>query len=376
MQDLISIIVPIYNAENYIEDCIHSIINQSYGNLEIFLIDDGSTDNSARICDSFLKKDIRIKVVHNTFSEGLAAMKNLALAQVKGEFVAFVQATDYINPEFITDLYQACIRSNGDIAQCKYISVSEDISFSRFSDEYKQKLYEEDLVDMDSNEIQLYYEDTDNGENVFNSMYVFEGRDMIKNLYNERASQTEFLWNKLYRRCLFENNDSNVINSGYKNSTNIIFPENRKYEEEAVIYRIFYEASLIVCLDKPLYYYREIDKEKYSVKDFDKIISIEERIDYFLYNRDKELYALTLRKLFEELIDARDNTRRYIDNSKKTQSVLHKKARKKLWKILSTPEFCDFSIEENIEYKFQCIKKMWFYTVDDIKHREKDKDIL
>ena len=105
-QPLISIIVPVYNAEQYLEKCVNSIINQTYTNLEIILVDDGSPDNCGAICDEYAKKDSRIKVIHKS-NGGVSSARNRALECLTGEYVAFVDSDDYIHQDYINVLYNA-----------------------------------------------------------------------------------------------------------------------------------------------------------------------------------------------------------------------------------------------------------------------------
>ncbi|MCM1115402.1 MAG: glycosyltransferase [Clostridium sp.] len=105
MNELISVIVPVYNAEQYLDRCIQSIINQTYKNLEIILINDGSADKSGAICDAFAKKDCRIKVIHKA-NEGVSATRNRGLDIASGEFIVFVDCDDYIEENYILNLYE------------------------------------------------------------------------------------------------------------------------------------------------------------------------------------------------------------------------------------------------------------------------------
>ena len=114
---LISIIVPVYNTENYIDKCIQSILSQTYKKFELLLIDDGSTDNSGAICDNYAKKDDRVKVVHKV-NGGQATARNLALQMILGEYVGFVDADDWIEPDMFESLVNAIDTFNVDIVSC------------------------------------------------------------------------------------------------------------------------------------------------------------------------------------------------------------------------------------------------------------------
>ena len=116
-QPLVSIIVPIYNTARYLPACLDSIIAQTYQNLEIILIDDGSTDHSGQIADNYAKKDSRIKVAHQK-NQGQSAARNLGLTMVKGEYVSFLDSDDEIKPTFIKELLAPLASSNASLSVC------------------------------------------------------------------------------------------------------------------------------------------------------------------------------------------------------------------------------------------------------------------
>ncbi len=130
MKGLISIIVPVYNVEKYLHKCIDSIIGQTYKNLEILLIDDGSTDRSGIICDDYSAKDSRIKVIHKE-NGGQASARNLALTIAKGEYIGFVDSDDWIEPDMYEILYNAIIDNNADISMCGRNNISESSGLAK-----------------------------------------------------------------------------------------------------------------------------------------------------------------------------------------------------------------------------------------------------
>ncbi len=117
MKDLISVIVPIYNVEPYLDKCIASIVNQTYKNLEIILVDDGSPDNCPAMCDSWAKKDDRIRVIHKP-NGGLSDARNAGMSVATGELMTFVDSDDWISPDMYEYLYQRLIEDGSDIAAC------------------------------------------------------------------------------------------------------------------------------------------------------------------------------------------------------------------------------------------------------------------
>lgn len=138
---LVTVIVPVYNVEVFLEKCLESIVNQSYQNLEIFLIDDGSTDRSKEICDAYANKDKRIKVLHQK-NKGSGAARNQALKQLTGEYVSFVDSDDVLNLHFIEILLKNALENNADISGCKFEIVKSQIIKTAPSDDYEKRKYE------------------------------------------------------------------------------------------------------------------------------------------------------------------------------------------------------------------------------------------
>lgn len=117
MRDLISVVIPVYNVERYLQRCLNSVVSQTYKNLEIILVDDGSTDLSGKICDEWASKDNRIVVIHKT-NGGLSSARNTGLDVAKGRYIAFVDSDDYINPEMYEIMVKLLKKSNSQIACC------------------------------------------------------------------------------------------------------------------------------------------------------------------------------------------------------------------------------------------------------------------
>ena len=122
---LLSIIVPVYNVEKYIERCIKSILNQSFTNFELILVDDGSPDNCGKICDEYKKKDSRIKVIHKK-NGGLSDARNAGIERAKGEYIAFVDSDDFINKYMYEILYKNAKKWDADISICNFKMVCEN----------------------------------------------------------------------------------------------------------------------------------------------------------------------------------------------------------------------------------------------------------
>ena len=123
--DKISVIVPVYNVEDYLDRCINSIVKQTYKNLEIILVDDGSTDSSYKICNEWAKKDERIKVLHNK-NEGVSKARNVGIDASTGDFIAFVDSDDYIEETMFEKLLDKQKTNNSDIVFCRVNQINNN----------------------------------------------------------------------------------------------------------------------------------------------------------------------------------------------------------------------------------------------------------
>lgn len=202
---LISVIVPVYNVEAYLDRCVQSIVNQTYQNLEIILVDDGSPDRCPAMCDSWAAKDSRIRVIHQP-NAGSGAARNAALDIAQGELIGFADSDDYLEPTMFSHLFELIYRYDADISECAYVLVTGDVA----------------SFDVTSDTIQTY--------SVHDAMY--------EHICNHVFQQV--IWNKLYRR--------NVIGD-------IRFPASKKIDDEFFTYRVIGNAQILVRSEKTCYAY-------------------------------------------------------------------------------------------------------------------------
>ena len=218
MKELISIIVPVYNVEKYLEKCVKSIIQQTYENIEIILVDDGSKDNSGKICDELEQKDNRIKVIHKE-NGGLSDARNAGLKIATGKYIGFVDSDDYIQEDMFETLYKLNKENNSDISIVSYYEI-----------------YNEKVISVrDSKKLE-----------------ILNKIDAIKELLIDTKIQS-YAWNKLFKRELFNN---------------IEFPTNKNFEDIATTLLLFERANKIVLLEDPKYYYIRRDDSIVGVKNY------------------------------------------------------------------------------------------------------------
>lgn len=142
--DKVSVIVPVYNGENHLRQCVESIMAQDYKNLEILLINDGSTDGSALLCEQLRQQDRRVRVVHKVKNEGLGAARNTSLEVATGEYIVFVDADDWIDPNHISDLHELLTRTGSDIAISNFTQYYEETGQFNLhigTDDYYEAVY-------------------------------------------------------------------------------------------------------------------------------------------------------------------------------------------------------------------------------------------
>ena len=248
--DLISVIVPVYKVEPYLDKCVRSIVEQTYQNLEIILVDDGSPDNCPAMCDAWAEKDSRIKVIHKE-NGGLSDARNAGLAIATGDYIAFVDSDDWIAPDFIRELYYAMERTGAEIAECGTTYVDE-------SDKVLRQRGVAPVTEMDKLEA------------------------LRRLVLEDGIYQT--VWNKLYRRAVIED---------------ILFEKGKHHEDDFWTYQIFDKIEKLAVVERPMYYYLQrsgsIIGTGYTIKRLD---GLEARFLRMLYlQKYPELAVLTRQNL-------------------------------------------------------------------------------
>ncbi|MDD2362409.1 MAG: glycosyltransferase [Oscillospiraceae bacterium] len=205
MDNLISIIIPVYNVEPYLRKCLDSVVNQTYPHLEIVLVDDGSPDNCGAICDEYARKDARIKVIHKE-NGGLCSARNAGMQIASGEFVGFVDSDDWISEDMYEYLITNALKYDADITCCRYYRVNPVKETSSQCDGITQ---------------------------------AFTPYRALDELISRNILRTLFC-TKLFRMKLFQN---------------ISFPTDRTYEGTAMMHKLFEKSNRVLSLGDPKYYY-------------------------------------------------------------------------------------------------------------------------
>lgn len=280
MEPLISVIVPAYKVEAYLERCVESVRRQSYQNLEIILVDDGSPDGCPAICDACAREDDRIRVIHQK-NAGLSGARNAGIEIAKGEYLAFVDSDDYVAADFIEALYRLIQETGCGIAQCRFAYVQGEALKEEKKNDWK----------------------------------IYRGLSLMQQLYGDEEEATYFVvaWNKLYKKELFRN---------------IRYPVGRIHEDEATTYRLFHESKKLAFLDRALYgYFTENTGSitaRFTEKRLQWLTANEERVDFFRENQYEELLPDVYRKLCDACITFYFRCTPEVENAKELKARLKK----------------------------------------------------
>lgn len=312
---LISVIVPVYKVEKYLNRCVESLRKQTYNNLEIILVDDGSPDSCPMMCDGYAQEDERIRVIHQSNS-GLSGARNSGLEIATGDYIGFVDSDDYVSDKMYEMLLTEMMKRDADIAICRY---------TRFSGE---------LAACDD-------------EQSISNVKEMKKMDALNNLYGADGEVYTVAWNKLYRRTVL---------------ADIRYPVGKINEDEFTTYKIMCNASKVILLEKALYYY------------FYNENSITTNENY-LINRDiYEAYEARLKYFQQRGIEGLEqkNAKLYLDRIIERNKKLRKISKQKSKELLTfyRTKYLDFGkTVPGVGYLVYYISPALYYTIVNIKER-------
>lgn len=258
---MISVIVPVYRVEKFLRQCIESIQQQTYKDLEIILVDDGSDDDCPEICDEYAKSDSRIKVIHKA-NGGLSDARNAGIEVATGEYIAFVDSDDYIHPRMYEYMKRALdYYQDADIAICPYKEVQED----------EEQVYKEEKAECE--------------------YYLLEHEQIMEEMFSKEYGLYIVAWNKLYRTSIWNN---------------LRFPVGKIHEDEFTSYIPLFHAREIACFWSPLYYYRQRNGSIMSLFKkqacLDNLEALQGKMRYFEKYADEKSYVLCASRSLENMI--------------------------------------------------------------------------
>ena len=299
----ISVVVPVFNVERYLDRCLQSIVNQSYPNLEIILVDDGSEDDSPAICEEWTKKDHRITAIHKE-NGGLSDARNTGMAAAAGEYIAFVDSDDWIAPEMLERLLDAIQRDKSDVAACAAEMVWEDGTPGRLLTVSKNALL---------------------------------GREEAQEALLKESLLKQPVWYKLYKRALIRD---------------LPFKTGKYHEDVFWSYQAIGRANAVSLIDYTGYYYVQradsIMGQGYSLSRLDALEAIEER---YIYMQDHfpKLETEARLSILSNCIYHGQMAMKYLNNAER------KEAFRKLESIKARYTFC------RSDYQGKAFKRrLWF----------------
>ena len=301
MRDLISVIIPVYKVEKYLCRCVDSVLEQTYTNMEIILVDDGSPDNCPVMCDEYARQDSRVKVIHQE-NAGLSGARNAGIDMAQGQWLAFVDSDDYLAADFLERLYQACVDTGSSLSVCRW--------------EYVRG---ETIPEHGTGETRVY-----------------TGREMLANLYVPDGAYFVVVWNKLYRKELFEE---------------IRYPLGRIHEDEATTYRIYDKVKKAAYVDRSLYGYFVTPvsiTRGFNPKRMDWVTAVAERLDFFEQKGYTELMVPGLQALADGSIDIWFGLRDQLPGSEKQQEEIRTLIREGLRRV---KKYGKFPLRTEIGYR-------------------------
>lgn len=258
METAISVIVPIYRVEKFLPQCIESVLNQTFTDFELILVDDGSPDRCPAICDEAAERDARVRVIHQA-NAGLSAARNAGIEIAHGEWLGFVDSDDYIAPQFYEKLYQTAQRTDADCVMCSVQNVDEsgkpiDSALMRMADEVKT------------------------------------GREVLRKIGRDDVTPYLTAWNKLYRRKLFNT---------------LRYPAGRQNEDVFVFAELFCQVQRAACVAEPLYFYRKridsIMNSAVTLRNLDEMWAYVNCFEHLQQDNEESILKETEKRVFAKL---------------------------------------------------------------------------
>lgn len=320
----ISIIVPVYQAEKSLARCVDSILNQSFRDFELILVDDGSTDKCPKLCEEYAAADSRVRVIHKK-NGGLSSARNAGLDVAVGRYVGFVDSDDYVSDDMYQKLYEAIEENQADVAVCNCFQVDGE------GRRLEGKRYNYRL---------------DKG--------TLSGREILKKIGETGSAVYVVMWNKLYKRELFDG---------------LRFDEGKINEDIWIFGKLYFRVKCAVCIPERLYFYERgqssITRGTKSIRHLDHAEAFYVCFRFFLEQGLLELLAPTERRMFGTITDVYYELGREGQRSGRMRETKEHQlwAVRVLWKhrLLSVRTFCRTAVfwltPQGYRYLYRILKK-------------------
>lgn len=307
----ISFIVPIYNVEKYLKECVDSILSQTYRNFELILVDDGSPDGCPEMCDEYAKQDSRVVVIHKK-NGGLSDARNAGLDIAKGEYIGFVDSDDYISPIMYETLINRILSDKSDLAICEYVRVSES-GVKLSNDELNHKMHNR----------------------------CYSSKEFIKELFIPYGISYVVTVNKLYRKDIFNE---------------LRFPAGKQHEDEFIIHRVIAQCNKISYVEDGLYYYRQREESiitrKFDARRLDFGYALIDRYYFTKNNNYNQWKTATAKALLYVLLERWSLCAKTDKEIEKVYNGLRKKS---LFLLFENDVWKEYSFKGRLYMKFQLL---------------------
>lgn len=310
----ISVIIPVYKCEEYLESCVSSFLNQTFSDFEIILVDDGSPDNCGEICDALAQNNNKVTVLHQE-NQGQAAARNNGVKVARGEWLHFVDSDDLIHPDMLQSLYTAATDNDVKLAMCYALqgeTLPEDFNCHKDVKFKTLRMNEDSILHLCKNEKYYYW----------------------------------VVWGKLIHKSIYEKHP---------------LTEGRIYEDNAIVCKWLYEAKKVALTDTPLYFYyantQGTTKKAFSQRRLDVLWAFKEQIDFF--------YSIGFKKMTEHLatyyFEISANMYRCANTENGKQFIPHiKKCEKEIKKQYD--EFIKLNVNQKLYYYERTNRPMFYIT--------------
>lgn len=285
---MISVIIPVYNVEKYLEKCVMSVLRQTYKDFQCILVNDGSTDDSGIIADGLAVKDDRILVVHQE-NMGLSGARNIGLSKAEGTYITYIDSDDYVAPTYLETLYNMITMTGSQVAVGGYCLDWPD---------------------------QKKMTPNPNASILNHKRQTYTGQEAAAQIVRDSKRNMITAWGKLYHKDL---------------KLHLVFPRGKTHEDEFVTYKVLYCASQVVVTSEPLYYYVQrgdsIMNRGYNEKRLDKLLALREAVAFFHRKEDSVLERYAQKRYVLNLQIAWYRVKKIMPNRKD----LHRQIRAQWW---------------------------------------------
>ncbi|WP_088034126.1 glycosyltransferase family 2 protein [Evansella clarkii] len=293
----ISIIVPVYNLEKFIAKCVESILSQTFTDFQLILVNDGSTDNSGKLCDYYAAIDQRVKVIHKE-NGGVASSRNAGLTASEGKYIGFVDNDDYIHESMYEILYNTAVIHSSDIVVCDF-----------------KKVMEGQFIDISSLQNPL-------------SVRNMNNIDALNQLYTENGLTFVCPWNKIYKRELFDD---------------IKYEEGFINDDETIAHKLLYESDRTTYINLQLYYYVQREGSQmnspFNIKRLDAVYILKSRALFFKEKNEKDLQQKALKHFLEKFFWYYSLAGIHIDRKNKEMKKLKSTFDSSFFELITHREF-------------------------------------